>query len=157
KSQQQLGLYFFLNRKMDRAELFYEKAGSGWDQLARSMAPAEFEEHRANAAECHSHLGELYSRNGKYAPAEAAYRKAIGLHEGSAKGRKDPGNPAIELGGCCCNLGLVLLAQEKAKEALEWFDRAASTLEPVRKKTPEDPTATTYFRNCLRGRAQTLT
>jgi hypothetical protein len=50
----------------------------------------------------------------------------------------------------------VLLAQEKYREALDWFDRAAGLLADVRKKAPEDAIARNYHCNTCTGRARTL-
>jgi serine/threonine-protein kinase len=147
-SRRQLGYIYFLDKKTDRAVAAYEGAAAAWEQLRGILAPQAYEAHREAIEECYGHLGELYLRGGKWVRAEEAYRTAVR----PAGGRK----PTTTAGGCCCNLGLALFAQEKYQEALEWFDRAAGMLADVRKRAPEDATATNYLRNTCAARARTL-
>jgi serine/threonine-protein kinase len=155
-SRKQLGVIYFLDKKTDRALAAFEGAATAWERLAHVLAPAAFESHREAMEECYGDLGELYLRGGQWARAEGAYRKAVGPAGEGAPGRPDGRRPSTAAGGCCCNLGVALFGQEKYKEALEWFDRAAAMLADVRKRTPEDATATAYHRNACAARARTL-
>jgi serine/threonine-protein kinase len=83
-------------------------------------------------------LGVMYKANGRAKDAEAAYRRAVELHEGMT--RDFPGNPvyAADLIGSSLALGVLYADSGRAIEAQACLTKALEVGEPVARAHPED-------------------
>lgn len=125
-----LGSFYRDLGKLEKAESAYHRALSAFSELAAESPPSvEFQE---RMAACFNHLGNLQGDRGELARAEAAYQSALAIRSNlqgtgfsTSEGERQNG---VYLGGVLCNLGHIAARQGNITSALEYYDRANTTL-----------------------------
>jgi serine/threonine protein kinase/tetratricopeptide (TPR) repeat protein len=112
--------------------------------------------YRRRLAAGHNNLGNLMKYLGKRGAAEAALRRALGIFEKLAADFPTVSAHAIELGGGYCNIGIWVRDGGQPETALNWYQKAIATLEPVVAKEPRLVDAREFLRNSHKGRAEAL-
>jgi tetratricopeptide (TPR) repeat protein len=59
----------------------------------------------------------------------------------------------LQLGGCHCDFGRLLVVEGALEESLEWLDKAQQILEPLAATAMSQPDARRFLRNCHFNRA----
>ena len=117
--------------KLEEAERAYRTALRAWQELsAEEPDDVEFQE---RTAACFNHLGILNGDRGKLDRAESAYQSALSIRSDlqrakfptAEEGHRQNG---VYLGGVLCNLGHIAARQGNITSALEYYDRANTTL-----------------------------
>jgi serine/threonine protein kinase len=136
------------------AEEAYRRALDLKEQLAAEFpaVPA----YRQDLATSHNNLGLLLAGMGKATEAEAAYRRALNLRDILAAEFPAVPQYRTDLGGSQGHFGDLLRRNQQPQQALDWFNKAITTLDGVRRQTPGDVTILGSLRNAHWGRAQTL-
>jgi tetratricopeptide (TPR) repeat protein len=107
-------------------------------------------------AATHNSLGIVLSKLGERPEAEAAYRRALELHEKLAADFPAVPAYAVGLGGAYCNFGNRVQDGGQPDAALGWYGKAIATLEPVTAKEPRQVNARLFLRNSHYARATAL-
>jgi serine/threonine protein kinase/tetratricopeptide (TPR) repeat protein len=113
-------------------------------------------EYRKGLGTYSSNLGLSLLSNGQPAEAEAAIRAAITVQEALAAEHPQDLLNAVAGAGMYSNLGSAMRASGRPEAALEWFGKAAATLEPLYQRQPELADARLFLHNAHWERAQTL-
>ena len=108
---------------------------------------------RSELAGIYGDLGLVLLDQSRMAEAETAYLNAVAVYATLAEQFAVVPEYAIDAGGTYCNLANVLGRTRRPAESLEWYDRAAATLEPVVNKEPRFGDARQYLRNTFSGRS----
>jgi serine/threonine-protein kinase len=117
----------------------------------------EVARYQAKLAASHVYLGLLQDETGDRAAALRAYQEALRLYTALAEKHSEVIKYSVELAGTLVNIGLVLYDEGKPKDSLAEYAQAIRTLDQVRRRLPDDPTARLFLRNAHAGRAKALT
>jgi serine/threonine-protein kinase len=142
-------------RRPGPAEEAAKKALTIWERLA-GADPQPLDAQEA-VARCHNTLGCLYVDTERFKLAESAHRKALVVHQALAKTHPEVLGYAIDVGGSYANLGRAALISGANSAALDWYSKAARTLDEVLRKEPRQTRARQFLANTRAGRAVTLT
>jgi tetratricopeptide (TPR) repeat protein len=140
--------------KSAEAEAAYRRGLDFYERLAAEFPAVP--EYRQSWSMSYNNLGSLLANLGKRPEAEAAFRRAVDLKEKLAADFPAVPRYRTELGSCQRNLGRLLLMNKQPQQALEWLDKAITTLAGVRRQVPDDATTQRYLRDAHWERAQAL-
>jgi tetratricopeptide (TPR) repeat protein len=135
----------------DQAETAYRKALAEQAKLAAEFAGTP--DYRFGVAKVQMNLGHLLQQRHRTREAAAAHQEALTVLTQLVKDYPAVPGYSVELGGTCCNLGMVEKAAGTLQGAQRWYDKAIATLEAVRARDPRDATARRFLRNTHWGRA----
>jgi tetratricopeptide (TPR) repeat protein len=114
-------------RKFPEAEPAVRRALDLRQQLANAFPVVP--DYRGDLAESHDLLGLLLAEQEKMGEAEAEYRKALNLREQLGKAYPAMAAARSLLGGNYVNVGVWHLSNRSYETALEWLNKAVTTLE----------------------------
>src|SRR5262249_31075372 len=115
-----------------------------------------FPEYRRELALSHNNLGSLLRELGRLPEAEAAHRRALALREPRAEESPAVTGYRVDLGDSYINFGNLVSDGGDPRASLEWFARAARTLEGVLAQVSRDAAARLSLRNTHWSRALAL-
>jgi serine/threonine protein kinase/tetratricopeptide (TPR) repeat protein len=122
-------------------------------QLANAFAIVPV--YRRDLADSHDLLGLVLGEQKKWAEEEAEYRKALNLRE--QLGKAHPATAAAgRLGASYINVGVWHLSNRRYQAALEWLNKAVTTLEPEWAKHPRKVETRDRLRKAHGARAEVL-
>jgi serine/threonine protein kinase/tetratricopeptide (TPR) repeat protein len=142
------------SRQPHEAEAAYQEALSL--QIALSRAHPTVLKYQLESAIIHNNLGTLHKKMGQTERAQAAHDDALGIYEKLHRRHPTVLEFTIGLGGSYCNQGHIRRDSGDIAAALEWYERAVTTLEIARKKENRNPTAKEFLRNAHAGQGRVL-
>jgi serine/threonine protein kinase/tetratricopeptide (TPR) repeat protein len=135
----------------DKAAEQYRKALAIQQKLVEEF-PAD-PVYRQHLARSHHNLANLLKGQNQPDKAAEHFRKALPIRQKLADDFPAATSYQVELGGCCCDYGILLRETGKVADSLEWFDMAISTLTRIHQKAPRVVTPRQFLRNSHGGRA----
>jgi serine/threonine protein kinase/tetratricopeptide (TPR) repeat protein len=153
-TQINLALLLEALEKRDEAEARYRQAIAIQEKLTDEFPTVPV--YRHELAGCYNNLGNLLSALGKGPEAEAALRQAIAIQEKLAAEFPGVSAYAVRLGGGYCNFGRRVRDGGQPEAALDWYQKAIATLEPVVAKERRLANAREFLRNSHLSRATAL-
>jgi serine/threonine-protein kinase len=112
--------------------------------------------YRQDLAKTHNNLGNVLRELGEREAARQAYQKALTFQERLVAGFPTVPGYRVDLGGSYCNFGILLAVEGQPGKALNYLDKAVSTLEKDQRTGP-GVTAQGFLRNSHVSRAKVLT
>src|SRR5262249_21394107 len=145
-------------KRNQEAETDLRAAVNGYEKIAAQFPlVAEYQFELANSQ---SGLGNVLRDLGKASDAESSYRAALTALEKLIIVFPEVRDYHSDLAGVCCNLGNLLrdTADEAApvESALQWYDKAIATLEPILARDSRLVVERRFLSNSHLGRAKAL-
>jgi len=110
-------------------------------------------DYQVSLGACHLGLGQLAYDQERFAEAVPEYKEAVRIHEALAKEFTRENQPVIDLANNYRNLALAYEKSSKAKQSIEFEDKALAALEPLLAVAQPPEELKFLARNCHWGRA----
>jgi serine/threonine protein kinase len=148
-----LGAFFLDAHQKDKAREPIHQARDLREELARDYPAVT--EYQVALAQSHNNTA-IFDLADNPDQAIVGYKKALTVWEALIKRHPTELEYIQNKAASLCNIGEALQKLGKAKEAIEWYDQAASVLEEVLAKQPKEPAALRFYDNTCMGRASAL-
>jgi serine/threonine-protein kinase len=150
-----LGDVYRRRRQGEKAEAEYREALRLQEQLVRDHRAIPL--YRADAARTHNNLGLFYLGAKQWEKSEASFRVALPHWEALTKEHPREVEYALGLSATCYNLGNIRADNDKAGDALSWYDRALAALEGRFRPEMYSPAIKRALSDARKERAEALT